>query len=134
MVFVKSLGLQLAWIFLAACCVAVVRVIATPIPVRVDRVPITTAAPGSEILLDVRSTADFERGHPAGAISLPPPFGSSLSRLDPPLSTDLPIAVRGYGPNDPGAEFAADKLRQLGFTQVRVAEAQPDRGGGYAGH
>jgi rhodanese-related sulfurtransferase len=76
----------------------------------------STAAP---VVLDVRSRAEFVRGHVPGAIHMP--FWRIVSRTARvPYPFDAPIVVYcGHGPR---AHIAGAALRRRGFRDVRYLE------------
>ena len=73
----------------------------------------------SLILLDVRLSEDFERGHLPGAKSncvFEIAFGDRLAELAP--DRDVPICVYGAGRNSHESSVAAEKLRRAGYADV----------------
>jgi rhodanese-related sulfurtransferase len=77
------------------------------------------AAGTAPVVLDVRSTGEYEAGHVPGAIHIP--FQQVGSRLDElPAAPDAPIVV--YCAHGPRAAWAGRALRQAGHTQVLYLE------------
>ncbi|MGD2063259.1 MAG: rhodanese-like domain-containing protein [Nitrospirota bacterium] len=71
------------------------------------------------VVLDVRSTREYEAGHVPGAIHIP--FQQVASRIDElPTAPDAPIVV--YCAHGPRAVWAARALRKAGHTQVLYLE------------
>ncbi|MFP4644687.1 MAG: rhodanese-like domain-containing protein [Spirochaetales bacterium] len=71
-------------------------------------------AAGGVLLLDIRSSEEYEQGHIPGALLVPP------SQLDPEsfgIEKDTPIVC--YCASGTRSEYARGVLEQAGFTNVR---------------
>jgi rhodanese-related sulfurtransferase len=72
--------------------------------------------PESALILDVRSEAEFTRGHVPGAVNLSHDrLAAQLDELD--AAKDQPIVV--YCESGRRASLAADVLLEAGFTDIR---------------
>ncbi len=75
-----------------------------------------TNPPESVLILDVRSEAEFTRGHVPGAVNLSHDrLAARLEELD--AARDQPIVV--YCESGRRAGLAADVLREAGFSDIR---------------
>jgi len=75
-----------------------------------------TNPPESVLILDVRSEAEFTRGHVPGAVNLSHDrLAAQLEELD--AARDQPIVV--YCESGRRAGLAADVLREAGFSDIR---------------
>jgi rhodanese-related sulfurtransferase len=72
------------------------------------------------LFLDARPQEEFDRAHIPGARALPYSFTAPTAAEIAPLRPYLHLIVYCDSPEDRLAAMLAEKLRQLGLTQVRV--------------
>lgn len=78
-------------------------------------------AGNAAVFIDARSAADYEKGHIAGAISLPwQAVDSRFAEVGADLPMDKPIITYCDGENCSLSEHLAGFLREMGFAPVRV--------------
>ena len=76
---------------------------------------------GAAFFLDARAPADFNAGHIANAFSVPAEsFEEHYANVAPMLAPDSPIVAYCDGPDCELSHRLADRLRQLGYKNVRV--------------
>lgn len=110
--------------------VALLSIVALPVraeapsTISPDEASALVAAPEGPLLLDVRTPAEFSRGHIPGALNVP------VDELDARLADLGAARERGaivYCERGPRATRAATKLRDAGFTSVRELDGSFSR-------
>ena len=96
-----------------------------PVLQATDVVPLDEAKQlwetGAGLFLDARTPADYAAGHIANALSLPAEqFDETYPRIAPLLTPDMPVIVYCNGVQCDLSHEVRDKLRALGYKNVRI--------------
>ena len=85
---------------------------------EIDHATVNTMLEAGAILVDVRPTTDFERGHIPGSVSLSLPVVLSSESLGKVARPDSPVIFACWGKHCPYGAYAAAKAVLWGYKRV----------------